>query len=92
MARIYQTPTREQILNDANDEFKETLNKMIAIQDILLNDPPKDKKFNKRYMDYFIEYSTILFKVESENERYTNTYIQNAINRLYNKIFKNRRY
>lgn len=92
MARIYQTPTKEQILNDASDELKETLNKMIAIKDILLNDPPKDKKFNKRYMDYFIEYSTILFKVESENTRYTNTYIKNAINRLYDKIFKNRRY
>ena len=92
MAEIYKTPTREQILHSASDELKETLNKMIAIQDILLHDPPKDKKFNKRYMDYFIEYSTILFKVESENERYTNKHIINAINRLYDKIFKNRRY
>ena len=92
MARIYNTPTQEQLLDSVSDDLKETLHKMIEIKDILLNDPPKDKKFNDKYMDYFIEYSTILFKVEGIDKHYSNYYIKNAINNLHKKIFRRRRY
>ena len=92
MAQIYKPLTKEQVLSNANDELKDTLNKMIDIQDILINDPPNDKKFNKKCIDYFIEYSNILFQIESDNARYTDEYITKAINNLYDKIFKHRRY
>lgn len=92
MAQIYKTPTKEQVFSNASDELKETLTKMLEIHDILLNDPPNDKKFKTKYMDYFIEYSNILFQIESDNARYTDTYIVNNIDNLYKKIFKGRRY
>ena len=92
MAQIYRTPTKEQVLKEASDELRETLTKMLDIYDILFKDPPSDKKFNKRYMDYFTEFSTILFQIESDNARYTDEYITKAINNLYDKIFKHRRY
>lgn len=47
MARIYKTPTKEQIFNELDNDLKETLNKMLELQDILINDPPNDKKFKK---------------------------------------------
>lgn len=92
MAQIYKPPTKEQVLKEASNELKDTLNKMIEIHDILLVNPPNDKKFNKRCTDYFIEFSNILFHIESDNARYTDQYIVNAINNLYDKIFKHRRY
>jgi hypothetical protein len=92
MAQIYKPPTKEQIFSNASNELKDTLNKMIEIHDILLVNPPNDRKYNKKCMDYFIEYSTILFHIESDNARYTDAYIVNSINNLYDKIFKGRRY
>lgn len=92
MARIYKTPTKEQLYNELDDTLKTTLNKMLEIQNILINNPPNDKKFNNKQMNYFIEYSNILFQIENDNAHYTDDYIINAINNLYDKVFKNRRY
>ena len=92
MAQIDRTPTKEQLLKEASDELRDTLTKMLELYDILFKDPPSDKKFNTRYMDYFTEFSTILFQIESNNARYTDEFIVNSINNLYDKIFKHRRY
>ena len=90
MARIYKTPTKEQILNEIEQEHLTTINKMLEIQDILLNNPPIDKSFIKSKFKYILEYIDILTNAELKD--YSDNYIKNAINNLYDKIFKNRRY
>ena len=90
MAQIYKKPTKEQLYYKLNNDLKPTLNKMLVLQDILINNPPNDKKFNKRGFNYMLEYIDILTNVEFKN--YSDEYIINAIDNLYNKVFKNRRY
>ena len=90
MARIDKEPTKEQLFNGLSKEHKETINKMLEIQDILLINPPNDKRFNKHEFNYMIEYINILNNVQLKD--YSDEYLQNAINNLYDKIFKHRRY
>lgn len=63
---------------------------MLEIQDILLNNPPNDKRFKKNEVSYMLEYINILNNAELND--YSDEQIKNSINKLYNKIFKNRRY
>ena len=63
---------------------------MLEIQDILLNNPPNDKRFKKNEVNYMLEYINILSNAELNN--YSDEQIKNSVNKLYNKIFKNRRY
>lgn len=90
MARIDKKPTDEQLFNGLSKEHKETIKKMLDIQHILLNDPPNDKKFKKYECTYMLEYIDILNNVQFSD--YSDEYLQNAINKLYDKIFKHRRY
>ena len=90
MAQIYKTPTKEQLYNELSDNLKTTLNKMLELQDVLINNPPNDKKFKKREFNYMLEYIDILNNVQFKD--YSDEYVTNAINNLYDKVFKNRRY
>lgn len=90
MARIYKTPTKEQLLNELEQDHLTTINKMLEIQNILLNNPPNDKPFKKNEFKYMLEYINILTNIEFTD--YSDEHIQNSINNLYDKIFKNRRY
>lgn len=73
-------------------DFKNTINQILEIQDILFNNPPKDKRFNKNSFNYTLELFNILTDIEQDNGHYSDEQIQKRINDLYNKIFKNRRY
>ncbi len=90
MAQIDIKPKQEQVFNGLSEEHRNTLNKMIEIQDILLNDPPNDKRFKRQEFNYMLEYIDILTNVQYTD--YSDEYITNAINNLYDKIFKHRRY
>ena len=89
MARIYQKPTVEQLLKELDEEHKDTINKMLEIQDILLVRPPNDKSFNKYAFNYISDYVSILNKLELTD--YSDEQLQRSINSLYDKIFKKRR-
>ena len=90
MAQIDIKPKQEQVFNGLSEEHRNILNKMIEIQDILLNDPPNDKRFKRQEFNYMLEYIDILSNVQFTD--YSDEYITNAINNLYDKIFKHRRY
>jgi hypothetical protein len=79
-------------LNGLNDKEIDTIKKMLQIRDILLFDEPKDKEFMKKSTSYLLDFIIILNKLESENDDYTDIAIQRDINRLYARIFKNRRH
>lgn len=80
-------PSRYDELDDTNEKIK----KALKITDILINNPPKDKRFLKRYDDYFLQYFLIMSRVQ-ENKHYSDDEIQRDVNKLYNDIFKNRRH
>ena len=82
--------TSQELYNSLNKEHREIIDKMLEIQDILINDPPNDKKFNKNQYNYMLEYINILNNVEFSD--YSDKYLIKAIDNLYNKIFKHRRY
>ena len=90
MAQIHKEPTKDQLFSGLSQEHRDVLNKMLEIQDILLINPPNDKRFNKHECTYMIEYINILNNVQFSD--YSDEYLQNAINKLYDKIFKHRRY
>lgn len=90
MAQIDKKPTKEQVLNELNEEHRHTINKMLDIQDILLKNPPSDKRFKRQEFNYMLEYIDILSNVQFTD--YSDEYLQNAINNLYDKIFKHRKY
>lgn len=92
MARLYNKPTKEQFLEELEEEHKETIYKMLEIQDILINNPPNDKKFNNNQSKYLIEYLKIINNIETDNKHYDDNYLKNRINILHSKIFKHRRY
>ena len=89
MTRIYKTPRKEEILSNLS-EHQHVIKKMLDIQDILINDPPNDKRFKKHEFNYMLKYINILNNVQLKD--YSDKYLQNAINNLYDEIFKNRRY
>lgn len=86
MARVYQEANDDGV----NNEHIDTIKKALEIQDILINDPPNDKRFNNNSSKYLLDYITILNDVK--NSDYSDAYIVSRINSLYNKIFKHRRY
>ena len=90
MAKITKPIKKSQLLNEVSDEQKDTINKMLELQDIIINNPPNDKRFKD--IDYFMEYYDIISKVQDPNVNYSDEYIVIAINSLYNKVFKHRRY
>lgn len=73
-----------------DNEIKTTIDKALQIQNILLYDKMVDKKLEKQHTNYMIEYIQILNLLD--DKCYSDTLIQNKINNLYDKIFKNRRY
>lgn len=79
---------RDNTLSDT----QKTINQVLEIQSILFNSPPNDKQFNKKSFSYTLELFNILMIIEQDNGHYSDVVIQNKINNLYNKIFKNRRY
>jgi hypothetical protein len=90
MARIYKSPKNEDLFKGISEEHKDTINKMLEIQDILLVNPPNDKKFNMHNDSYFLEYFNILMYIQ-EDKNYNDEYVKIAIKNLHKKIFKNRR-
>lgn len=90
MAQVDKRPTKEQVLSDLSEEHRNTINKMLDIQDILLKNPPSDKRFKRQEFNYMLEYIDILSNMQFTD--YSDEYITNAINNLYDKIFKHRRY
>ena len=90
MARLDIEPSKDQLFSELNDEHKSTITKALEIQDILINNPPSDKRFNKHSITYILDYIEILNAVQ--NDDYNDKNIQRRINSLYNKVFKNRRY
>ena len=75
-----------------SNDLKDTLNKMIEIKDILIDNPPNDKGFNKKQFNYTLELFNIYTQIEQDNANYSTDYIQSEINDLHKRIFKNRRY
>lgn len=78
--------------DDINKELKDTINKMLEINDIVLHNPPNDKIFKRYQFNYTIELFNILTDLEQCNGHYSEEQIQKRINNLHSKIFKNRRY
>ena len=77
-------------LNDIDEDLREFTFKVMGIQNILTNETPNDKAFNKHYCTYLIEYIELINKIDSDV--YDDNMINLKISALYNKIFKNRRY
>ncbi len=77
--------------NNLSDTQK-TINQVLEIQRILFDNPPNDKQFNKKSFNYTIELFNILMIIDQDNGHYSDTLIQQKINNLHKKIFKNRRY
>lgn len=73
-------------------DINTTIKQIIEIQDILFNNPPNDKRFNKSSLSYTLELFNIMTDLELDNGHYSDEAIQRRINNLYNRIFKNRRY
>lgn len=73
-------------------DINTTIKQIIEIQDILFNNPPNDKRFNRYSFSYTIELFNIMTDLELDNGHYSDEAIQRRINNLYNRIFKNRRY
>ena len=90
MARIDHKPTFNQLKEKLDKEHQETINKMLKIQDLLLCNPPKDKRFKKYDTKYLLKYIEIINNIQ--NTDYNEPYIRDSINNLYNKIFEHRRY
>lgn len=90
MARIYKKPTKERLLNRLDEEHKETINKMLELQEILVNNPPNDKAFTKKGTNYLIDYISVLNDIDIND--YSDEHIKKLVNNLYNRVFKNRRY
>ena len=91
--QIKRRQTKEQLirdLTDGDDYFKDTINKMLEIQETLLHNPPNDKKFNNHSCKYLIEYLNIIDNVEING--YSDEYLKGSVKRLHEQIFKNRRY
>ena len=83
---------RSKPLKDSlSEEHRDTINKALEIQNILLYEKPNDKRFNKNNTSYLLEYIQILNYIE-DNKDYSDKIAIMRINHLYNKIFKNRRY
>lgn len=79
-------------LGEYDKMIQDTLKKCLAIQDILLKEKPKDKRFIKHSTEWLLEYIDIINKLDGTyNRHYSDRVIQLMINSLYNKIFKNRR-
>ena len=79
--------------NNDTSELKDTINKMLEINDILLNNQPTDKKIKRNEFKYMIDLFNIMTAISGENNKnYSDDEIKASINQLYNKIFKNRRY
>lgn len=79
--------------NNDTSELKDTINKMLEINDILLNNQPTDKRFKRNEFKYMIDLFNIMTAISGENNKnYSDDEIKASINQLYNKIFKNRRY
>lgn len=79
--------------DDINKELKDTINKMLEINDIVLHNPPNDKIFKRYQFNYTIELFNIMTAITGESKKnYSDEEIKASINRLHDKIFKNRRY
>lgn len=76
--------------NNTNDRYEIAINKMLELQDILINNPPNDKSFKKHEFNYLLAYMNILAKVQYSD--YNDEHIINAIDKLNDRVFKNRRY
>lgn len=74
------------------DDYKKTINQVLEIQDILFNNPPNDKQFNKKSFNYTLDLFNILMIIDQDKGNYSDKMIQQRINNLHKKIFKNRRY
>jgi hypothetical protein len=90
MAKIDKPIKKDQLLDDISEEHRDTINKMLELQDILINDPPNDKRFNKYSINYMLDYISILNDVQYKD--YSDEYLIISINNLYNRVFKHRRY
>ena len=73
-------------------DTKKTINQVLEIQRILFDNPPNDKQFNKMSFNYTIELFNILMIIDQDKGNYSDALIQQKINNLHKKIFKNRRY
>lgn len=90
MVQIDKPPDKELLFKNLSKKHKDTINKMLDLQDILLNDPPNDKRFKKNEFNYFMEYFNIIGIIQYSD--YNDRDIQETINKLYNEVFKHRRY
>lgn len=83
----------DKLLNGLDIKGRKAIKKAIEIKNILLINSPNDKTFNEKSILYLIEFITILNKLDiTDNKDYSDEEIQRDINKLYEKIFKNRRY
>lgn len=83
----------DKLLNGLDIKGREAIKKAIEIKNILLINSPNDKTFNEKSILYLIEFITILNKLDiTDNKDYSDEEIQRDINKLYEKLFKNRRY
>ncbi len=80
---------KEKVLQDLEEDQKDTIKKFLAIQDILIDNPPNDKKFNDKSCSYIISFIMLLDNIEDKG--YNDDKIIQEINQLYERIFKNRR-
>lgn len=84
--------TREQALYGLSQEHRETILKMSDIQDIILCNPPSDKRYKKSQDKYLIAYTKIVDYIQRDDTNYNDEYVKTLINKLYDDIFKHRRY
>ena len=80
------------LLTELSQEHRETIKKAIMLRDILFIRPPSDKRFNKNFNNYLLDFANIIFYLdETRDINYSDDEIQRRINALYDKVFKNRR-
>lgn len=94
MARVYKDTTTLKMKyeiqhSELSNGTKEAIYKWLDIQDILLYNPPNDKRFKKHKDTYFKEFFKIVLNVKKGI--YNDCYYISVINDLYKKVFKNRR-
>lgn len=81
----------EQILNGSSETDKAVLLKALEIKDALLYGGVELNMFNFK-KNYGLDFFKIMLMVEDEDKNYSDETIKALINKLYDKMFKNRRY
>lgn len=81
----------EQLLMGSDEDDRAVLLKLLEIQDALFNGGIELNIFNFKD-NYSLDFFKIMLMVEDEKSNYSDLKVKALINKLYDKMFKNRRY